>query len=422
MSSLSRLTAATAGVVLAGIALSSGCSSSASQSPNGIDGTGANGSGANGSGNSGTVDGQAINLKDAPSADGITNFDAGPDGGCGTSQITAHLTPVNLIFIVDKSGSMGADPPQSRGAQDKAIKWDPMVAAFTQFFNSVTSPAMYASFMFFPVPCSLDLTPGAGGGCVCSADEYNPATTSQAVVPLTKILGHANTFTALLNQTLPDGGTPTIAALQGSYNYASTIQAKAEPGELTSVILITDGAPGFGGCPLADGGTGGCEGCTGNNVNTIKTLVQQYHDQGIDTRVFGVGSLPALDAFATAGGWPKVTINVGDAQATTQQFVEELGKIPVPVFACSAPVPAKAPDGTPVDRSKVNVVYTNASQTTPALLYSNPGCAGTSSGAIGWQYVGDTIQLCADTCNQLKVDATTALTMQFGCVTIQVPT
>jgi hypothetical protein len=331
------------------------------------------------------------------------------DGGaCAATMLASTIPHVNLIFIVDKTGSMGAT--------DQAVRWDPMVAGLTRFLNGVTSSAMYASLTFFPAPCGLDLTPGAGGGCVCDANEYNPDTVTQTTVPLTRILGHASTFTTLLNSTSPDGGTPTIAALQGSYVYASLIQARARLGEQTSVILITDGVPGFG-CPLADGGSGveGCEGCTGNNVNTITTLVQACHDQGIDTRVFSLGNLPALGPLANAGGWPMVTINVGDAAATTQQFVVELAKIQQPVFQCSAPVPAIAPDATPLDRNKVNVGYTSSSQTTPELLYSNPGCAATSNGAVGWQYVGDTVELCPDTCNQLKTDASPALILEFGC-------
>jgi hypothetical protein len=307
---------------------------------------------------------------------------------------------------------MGAPGQSAAGDIDK--RWNPMVAAFTQFFNSVTSPAMKASFTFFPAPCDLDLN--AGGGCVCSAGEYNPTTmlaNSGSSVALTQIAGHTKTFTDMLSTNQPNGGTPTIAALQGSYTYAVSVQAASPPGGVTYVVLITDGSPGFG-VLMADGGVRGDPGCNGNNITTIESLTQSYANQGIKTYVFGMGAIANLEDIATAGGTSLVTINVGDAMSTTQQFTNELNKIPQPVFNCTN----RIPDTPDLDLGKVNVFYGN-NKSSEQLIYNNPSCAlGDKS---GWYISGNDIVLCQATCDMLKEEASSALTVQFGCETVVVP-
>jgi hypothetical protein len=395
MSSLSRFAAGAVALSLAGIVIPGGCSSGAGDAPD--DGTG-------GTGASPGKDGDIIRLGDGQS-DAPKNFEG---DGCAAISKAVELTPVNLIFIVDKSGSMGAPGQSAAGDIDK--RWNPMVNAFTTFFNSVKSPALKASFTFFPAPCDLDLA--AGGGCVCSASEYNPTTVQAngaSSVPLTQIVGNTKTFTDLLANNSPNGGTPTIAALQGSYTYAASVQAAA-PSGVTYVVLITDGGPGFG--VPTDGGVRGDPGCTGNDITTITSLTQGYAGRGIETYVFGMGGIANLDRIATAGGTSLVTISIGDSGDTTLQFINELNKIPKPVFDCSYPVPPT--DG--LDLNKVNVYYTNNQSTASQLIYNNPSCA--QGDKSGWYMSGNNIELCQVTCNALKADASSALNVEFGCETI----
>ena len=216
---------------------------------------------------------------------------------------------------------------------------------------------------------------------------------------------------------------PTIAALQGSYTYASSVQAASPAGSVTYVVLITDGAPGFGYCPLADGcvdgGAIGVDGCTGNKIATIETLAASYASQGIKTYVFGMGNLSGLTGIATAGGTSFVTITVGDpdggAATTTQQFIAELNKIPTPVFKCTYPIP----DTPGKDLKKVNVFYTNDQSSTQQLIYGNPSCG--RGDKSGWYISGNDIVLCDNTCTMLKADASSALSVQFGCETVVAP-
>jgi hypothetical protein len=249
---------------------------------------------------------------------------------------------------------------------------------------------------------------------VCSGNEYNPTTmeaNSGSTVPLTQIAGHTKTFTDLLTNNEPNGGTPTIAALQGSYAYAVSVQAASPPGGVTYVVLITDGAPGFG-VLMPDGGVRGDKGCTGNDIPTIESLTASYASQGIKTYVFGMGAIASLDRIATAGGTSLVTISIGDPAATTQQFLDVLNDIPTPVFSCTHAIPPT----TGLDLNKVNVFYTNNASTDQHLIPNNPSCS--RGDKSGWYMQGNNIELCQVTCDALKAEPSSALNVQFGCETI----
>jgi hypothetical protein len=187
------------------------------------------------------------------------------------------------------------------------------------------------------------------------------------------------------------------------------VQAAA-PSGVTYVVLITDGAPGFG-VQMADGGVRGDPGCTGNDIATITSLTQSYAGQGIETYVFGMGGIANLDKIAAAGGHDLVTISIGDPAATTQRFIDVLNSIPKPVFDCTYPVPST--DG--LDLNKVNVYFTNNKSTDSQLLYNNPSCA--QGDKSGWYMSGNNIELCDVTCKALKADASSALNVEFGCQT-----
>jgi hypothetical protein len=254
---------------------------------------------------------------------------------------------------------------------------------------------------------------------VCDANEYNPSTASansNASLPLTQIVGHTQTFTDFLNNNQPNGGTPTIAALQGSYNYATSVKAASPPGGVTYVVLITDGAPGFG-VVLPDGGIKGDPGCPGNAMtptpSPIVQLTQNYFNQGISTYVFGMAGVSGLNAIATAGGTSFVGINANDPASTTQDFIRVLNSIPKPVFDCNYRIENYAS----ADLDKVNVFYTNDKSGDQHLIYNNPSCG--LGDKTGW-YMDKTktppeIVLCTPTCDALKADPSSALNVQFGC-------
>jgi hypothetical protein len=337
---------------------------------------------------------------------------------CADYSEKAHLSPVNMILIVDKSGSMGAEGQV--GPQDwqvvRSQRWEPLRAALLAFFGNPGTSDIYASLDFFPAPGNY--APDGAATGPCNPAEYQAP---RLDVPLSSLNDPAQVelFTDSINSPLlqPGGGTPTIAALQGSLEYASSIAAKqTDPGAQTMVVIITDGEPGF----AAPDGTA-VEGCTGNNTTQIITLVTNYYKSSpsIRTYVFGVGiELDSMKAIAQAGGTVFKPIPVGDPTATQAKFLNELKTAQTRVFSCDYQVPQ--PDGGTLDRGLVNVEYVPQGTGAPELLYFSADCSGTKP---GWKYstAGDKVQLCDPTCNRLKADPAAQVNLRFGCKTIEAP-
>jgi hypothetical protein len=340
------------------------------------------------------------------------------DAACADTSEKARLSPVNMILIVDKSGSMGAEGQV--GAQDWQVvrtqRWEPLKAALLAFFGNPGTTDIYASLDFFPALGGYNPDSTAIGPC--NPTQYE---SPQLEVPLSSLNepDSVDSFTDAINNPLlqPGGGTPTIAAIQGSLEYASTVAAKqTDPGAQTMVVLITDGEPGFA---AADGSA--IEGCTGNNTTQIIDVVADYFkaSPSIKTYVFGVGiEVASMKAIAQAGGTVFKPIPVGDPTATQAKFLNELKTAQTRVFPCDYEVPE--PDGGTIDRGFVNVEYIPQGTGTPEMLYFSANCSGTQA---GWKYStsGDKVQLCDATCNRLKADAAAQVNLRFGCKTIEVP-
>src|SRR5262245_13155757 len=72
----------------------------------------------------------------------------GPGGvlgqACVSKVASATLSPTNLIFMYDKSGSMGTDPPIGP-MYTKALRWNPVNAGMTAFFGDAYTKTLNAS-------------------------------------------------------------------------------------------------------------------------------------------------------------------------------------------------------------------------------------------------------------------------------------
>src|SRR5205823_5265568 len=86
--------------------------------------------------------------------DSTSTADAGVDAGftftqfdlgCASSSAQAKLIPVNLVVLLDRSGSMGDG---ING--DPALKWAPVTAGLKAFFGDPGSLGTSASLAYFP--------------------------------------------------------------------------------------------------------------------------------------------------------------------------------------------------------------------------------------------------------------------------------
>jgi hypothetical protein len=323
--------------------------------------------------------------------DGFNNDPQGTTAACVSSLAQAQLTPVNLVIMYDKSGSMGA---VAEGF-DPNKKWIPIGAGMKAFLADPGSKGLNASLQFFPL-----------GGSVEETCNYAYATPRVGVSPLTD----PSAFVSAIDQTTPFGGTPTYPALNGALTYARTV-AKSRPGEKTAVVLATDGEPGY----RIDGQN--VPGCANNTIDKVAELAKSGVAEGISTYVIGVGAnLANLNTIASAGGTGKaMMISVVDPTATRAEFQKALESVRASTLSCAFGIPA-APSGETINYRAVNVVLTSADGKENVLSYS-----GDCSNGAGWHYdnleAPTRIELCSASCSTAQADRQAKISIAFGCMT-----
>lgn len=332
-----------------------------------------------------------------PNANGLPEI--GPGGtasACVTEVTAAELTPTNLVFVYDKSGSMG---DSANGGFDPALKWIPVSTGMKEFFGDPYSKTLRASLQFFPLD-DVDI-PRA-----CNYDYAKPT------VPLTSAADSA--FAKAIDATKPSGGTPTLPALAGGIAYAKHV-ATQRPGDKTAIVLVTDGEPGFWDAQ-ANAFVPGCP----NNTPAAAAAAALAAFQGspsVPTYVVGVGpKLEALNQVAAAGGTGKaIMVDISQPATTKSTIVSTLARIRQREVACDFSVPPPPP-GETLDTNAVNVVLLNPDGSQRVLGYSKD-CA---DGA-GWRYdnVGapSRILLCQSACDNAKQATEGKVSIAFGCKT-----
>ncbi len=357
-------------VVLVLAACSSG---SDSQFPGGTNSSGAIGNGAS----SGGLGGGGSN---APGDGGLGGLAA-----CATSSASGALAPVDLVLMFDKSGSMDQTPSGSSMSKFQAVK-----AGLLTFAADPSSSGMTAQLTFF----------GQGSGSAfCSASTYTSGITTKSTA-----LPDSTVLSAGFSGVSPDGSTPTQAALDGAIAQARAL-ATANPTHKVAIVMLTDGLP---------------QGCSDDSditpaANDAKAAFSAA--TSIPTYVIGVGDLKTnLDTLAAAGGTSSAYILTDTNTATTNsELIAALGSIRGKTATCNFALPAP-PTGETLDVDAVNVQYTDTSGTTQTLTYDENCTSGD-----GWHYDDvnnpKEIDLCANTCNTVKTQATGKVSIAFGCAT-----
>ena len=322
----------------------------------------------------------------------------GPKGtgsACVSEVASAELAPTNLVFIYDKSGSMG----DAASGFDPAKKWLPVSTGLKEFFADGYSKTLRASLQFFPLADDTIET-------TCAYPYQQPA------VALTSASDAA--FTRAIDGTRPSGGTPTLPALRGAVAYARQV-ATDRPGDKTAVVLVSDGEPGFWDAAQ----NAFVPGCQDNDVAHAAAAARSAFEgsPSVPTYVIGVGAkLEALNAIASAGGTKSaVIVDTADPTKTKTDIVAALATIRRSEVSCDFSIPP-APAGQELDPYAVNVVLQDANGTEKVLGYSKE-CA--TNG--GWRYddaaAPRRILLCSSACSDARAAATGKVSIAFGCKT-----
>lgn len=363
----------------------------------------------------------------------------GTGGGgpvCEQTSAEAELAPIFLAFAFDVSGSMGHFD-LCRWWHDPDAKWTPVREATAAFFEDADSTGISASMALFPhITDAIE----------CTAATYETPDVTMRTLPDDAF---GDVFTAYEEEVDTNmdgdlrggawrGGTPTLAAFQGTANYLDTFRAANSDAKF-AVVLVTDGLP---------------QGCPGqNDVTLVATAAGTLlTDEGVPTYVIGIqnptdppggwdapvlpsgwaswgtceascsgGSAPcvppdtlgALDAIAAAGGSETAfLIDTNDPDATKTAFKNAINAIRTKAISCELGIPPK-PGGGTFDKDKINVSRTLGDETTP--LSYDPDCSEDDA----WRYDDEDdpsyIELCPDTCDDVRGTPGTDLNVDFLC-------
>ncbi|HMJ57371.1 MAG TPA: vWA domain-containing protein [Polyangiaceae bacterium] len=374
----------------------------------GTGGSGGIGTGGSGAAGTGTGTGAAgTGIIVGPSADS----GAGPSdgGGCASSTVKADLLPSNLLFVIDRSGSMNCNLPpvtSSSACEAKPERADPMRPSKWEIIRD----ALKSSF------ASLPSTASAGISYFSNDDECGVQSAPSVAVKAVDATQIA-ALNASLDAMKPAGGTPVVGATILGYKHLHQ-QLNLTGNDF--LVLLTDGS----------------ESCTPADVTgLVSTQVPNALSVGIRTFSIGVpGSEAArglLSQIAFAGDTARSATcdhsgskDVGDCHfdmTTSQDFAGDLrlalGTITGKALTCTFEVPP-GPAGLPVDRDKLNVNFTPGGGSAVPILQDNT--APCDQGADGWQYTdSDTkITLCGPTCAKVKSDSGARIEIVLGCRTV----
>jgi hypothetical protein len=341
--------------------------------------------------------------------------------GCGQSKIEATSKVVDILLVIDKSGSMTSMP-----AGFMTDKWTAVKTALSGALGAVKGGISFGLELF-----PNNLTTPIPTACTSQCWDMPPGDDA-IVVPVGP--GTATVPTILSKfSAMPAGGTPTAAALKAAADYFTTGSGKSLAGD-KYVLLATDGGPNGNGSLMCDQTS-----CTVNMdlnqtgmnaTNYCSSMLvadgpkscldgQATIDQltamaaaGIKTFVVGIpGTDPyvsTLDAMAVAGGAPAsmtspkyFAVSAMGGVAGLQQVFETITK--QLIRSCSLQLQSNPPD--------------------PGLLnvYVD-GKVVPKPGADGWDLdtstMPPTIVLKGATCANIESMGAGSIDIQYGCPTI----
>jgi hypothetical protein len=315
----------------------------------------------------------------------------GDGGTCASSSKRAEVAQLDLVLLLDTSGSMLANE-----------KWKSMTSALQSFVVDPRVSDIGLGISFFPK--------FAGPYTIC--DEATYANPDITVAPLDQ--SQALYISTTLDGRSPLGGTPMGPAVQGALRFARSWQQQ-NPNRKVAFVLATDGLPDES-CQFAPPGR------ASNTLAAVRAQATAASTQSIPTYVIGVGTeLTALNDVAQAGATGQAII-VDPKGDTTAQLVAAFDKIRRSEIGCEYGIPAPDP-GQTLDLAKVNVRFVDELGYVDFLYVSGPDKCSTT--ANGWYFdnpVSPTrILLCDPFCGEVKASRVGRVDVLLGCTRNEAP-
>lgn len=312
---------------------------------------------------------------------GGIDFDGGPGGGpveagaCISTSAEARRVPLDIIFVIDRSASMGGP------------KWEGTKTGLTTFFNDPASTGISAGMVYFP-PTNPD---------VC-----NPSTYATLDVPINVLPANAFELTNSLPFSPLGTSTPTYPGLKGSLMAATAFQ-ESHPTHKVIVVLATDGDP------------YGCEPTAIDIIAAVAESARNYN--GVRTYVIGVAgsTIANLNKIAEAGGTAKAYDITQDITA----FSAKVAEIRSEALGCDIEIPESP--GQQIDFDFVNLNYTPKGMGSPKIMPRAVDQADCGN-EPGWYYDSNAsptkIILCPSLCSTVEADSSAKINALFGCKSI----
>jgi len=375
-----------------------------------------------------TSAGQSAQAGDGAGATGSAGVTPAPPGlnpevilasGCATETEQSSLVPANILFVVDRSGSMACNPPpttpsqvcetnETRADPGEPTKWE------------LTSQALKLALDTLPESTVVGVS-YFNNGRTCGVD-------SVPSVPIWRNTpAQRSTIAASLAEVQPSGDTPLVGAAVLAYRYMQDAALSEMVTGNRYVVLITDGEQSE---QCSDPPR-----CTGKDSCTqlLTKQAAKANSEGFRIRTFVIGAPGAenaravLSSVAVAGGTARPNCSADLANChfdLTREAGPDLGpalqralqNIAGQTLTCELKLP-KLEAGA-VDLSSINVVFTPHSGRARVLPRDNRApCDG---GADGWQYTGnpEQIRLCGNSCGMVRNDSGGRIDVVLGCPVI----
>lgn len=333
---------------------------------------------------------------------------AGGSEACAKSVTEGKLQPSNILFVIDRSGSMNCNPPPIQSSS--ACELNPVTSDPSKPTRwTIVAEALKATFAKMPANANVGIA-FFNNDDACGVSQLP----SVPLGPLT--LPQLEALASSIDGVTPKGATPIVGSV--TLGYKHLFEDVKFPGN-AFVVLLTDGA----------------ETCAPQlQQKLVAETVPLAASVNIRTFVIGApGSDPAralLSQIAWAGGTAldpqckhdATPADVGDCHFDmtdpSLDFAKELNAaleaISGTALTCELDVPSSV--GEEVNYDKVNVTFSPSMGEDVPFLQDNKPC----SVANGWQYTADKkkIQLCGATCDKVKADPAGAITIELGCATM----
>jgi Mg-chelatase subunit ChlD len=337
-------------------------------------------------------------------------------GSCATSSMQSELVPANILFVVDRSGSMNCNPPpttDSASCEKMPVRADASLPSKWE----VTTNALIAAMKTLPATATV-------GVSYFSNDDICGVSSTPSVALSLNTIGQQDALRMSLQGVTPAGGTPLVGATILAYKHLHQLALSGNIAGNEFVVLLTDGEQSEQ-CSYASL----CTDAQSCYDVLVSQEVPRAYAPGVGIRTFVIGapgSEPArtvLSQIAKNGGTspPGCDPALGNCHFDMTRETDfgkalstALRAIVGQALSCELPLPQPA-DGGAIQPDLVNVVY-SSSKGDPMVVQQDTHAA-CDGGANGWQYstAMDRIRLCGSICDTVKADQGGRVDVVLGC-------